>query len=138
MINKQHRILLCHDNILNSKYFTLLKCQDLNAVNYFYNIVENFFIDSVLKNYELLSECDSKPDLKDFPFYDYYLNDENYEIFKIINYDNIIETFNNIKWFYEIYQDFEYTLNDFYIILDYIQERSIYLNLKQIKKYRRI
>lgn len=144
MIKDYDRILGCYDNILSSKYFILSKyCKycKFKEIIYFYNIVENFFIENILKNPELLSEghpFDELAGLNPINF-NYYLNKENYEIFKIINYENIIEMFNIIENAFNFsYEDINYKLADFYIVLDYIQERSFYLDLKQIKKDRRI
>lgn len=113
-----NRILKCDDNILNDKYFIISR--DFYTDNYyFYNQVELFFIEYISKNEELL--------LKDSEFKIKYLNKDNYEIFKIINYDYIINKLKNIN---KIYFNIKYDLNDFYICLDYIQERSIYLNFR--------
>lgn len=123
-LNNNNRILGVYDDILDKKYFILNKNQNaFRGAVYFYNTIENFFINEVLKNKGLLTLDVTGGNL--------FLDNENYKIFKIINYDNIIKTLKWINSDFKIsYKDFiEYTLEDFYIVLDYIQERSMYLNL---------
>lgn len=123
-LKNDNRILSCRDNILDKKYFIIVKTKNiLQGTLYFYNMVEEFFLYQISKNSELLS-IDNSYEIK------YYLNKENYNIFKVINYENIIEELNNINRDFKIsHEDIEYTLEDFYTVLDYIQERSIYLGL---------
>lgn len=114
------RILSCTDKVLNDKYFILLRDENKEDT-YFYNEVEDFFMKRIQLNQELIK---IKEDNNIFRMYqEYYLNDENYELFKIINYEYIINKINE-----EDLKD--YTIEDFYICLDYIQKRSIHLNLK--------
>lgn len=124
-LNNNNRILGVYDDILDKKYFILNKNQHaFRGVVYFYNTIENFFINEVLKNKGLLTLDVTGGNL--------FLDNENYKIYKMINYDNIIETLKLINSdFKNSYKDFiEYTLEDFYIVLDYIQERSMYLSLR--------
>lgn len=114
------RILSCTDKVLNDNYFILLR-EENKEDTYFYNEVEEFFVEQMKKNKELITIQEDNSVFR--VFQEYYLSDENYEIFKIINYEYIINKINedNLK---------EYTIEDFYICLDYIQKRSIHLNLK--------
>lgn len=127
----RERILSCNDYILDDKYFILTRF--INKLQtYFYNEVELFFLNKLVNNKELLT-------LEKIGNYDEcYLNNENYKIFKIIYYEDILielERINNI--FKVLLKDCDlinknkYTIEDFYICLDYIQERSIYLGINK-------
>jgi len=122
------RILRCDDDILEDKYFILTRF--INKLQtYFYNEVELFFLNTLVNNKELLTleKIDN--------FEECYLNDENYKIFKIIYYEDILIELEKINNLFKNFNDHllkknKYNIEDFYICLDYIQERSIYLDLK--------
>jgi len=136
----KNRILGCYDCVLDSKYFILSRKKEsyhhsFEEDNYFYNIVEDYLIKKLNDNKNLL--------IKDVNL-GIYLNEDNFNLFKIIYYEDMINLITNINKLFsneliikikEVYIDynylgFEYTLEDLYIVLEYIQKRSIYLNLK--------
>lgn len=128
------RILKCIDDILDDKYFIISR-RFLFEDAYLYLFVEQFFIKEILNNKDLITiEIEDSIE-------SYYLNLENYEIFKILIYEEIIKLYKSVEEIFPKYYIDEhlntktiniYEIKDIYVILDYIQERSIYLDLKEL------
>lgn len=129
------RILNCDDTILDEKYFILSRKNDF----YFYVWIEWFFTNKLVENKIILSRSNFK-DRHLTNLHDLYINKENYQVFKMMFYEEICDLLKKINLSFEMeiinddlqvvkYNSSKYNMEDVYIVLDYIQERSVYLGL---------